>query len=303
MSVELNPNIIILDGGKRKIHTKASEEYVQVQFLYDDFTWEGWVPVEYRRTGVSIKSSEELNEYLNVVYEELNPKNFVGWKVAQDLFWLNKIRAGITKGFYDSLIKGGWQCAECTLPSNRNWASRIKDLKNFGYTLATDINKFCSKCKANKTHILLVPVARNGVGNGYETWSQALRRRILRVLSYIDVYESRKDPNNVLPDHKFSEIRWDKDTKADNPDDMSDDEIRKKFQLLTNQRNQQKREVCRNCYQTGTRGIIFGIPYFYEGNENWGEGIPRTGKEAEKGCIGCAWYDIAEWRKRLINKL
>ena len=91
--------------------------------------------------------------------------------------------------------------------------------------------------------------------------------------------------------------------KGENPDNMTDEEIRSKFQLLSNQRNQQKREICRNCYQTGKRGTIYGIPFFYEGTEEWDDSIPKTGKEAERGCVGCAWYDIAEWRKRLIDKL
>ena len=72
---------------------------------------------------------------------------------------------------------------------------------------------------------------------------------------------------------------------------------------MSNQRNQQKREVCRNCYQTGKRGIIYGIPFFYEGTEEWDQTIPKKGKDAEKGCIGCAWYDIERWRKALLEKL
>ena len=84
---------------------------------------------------------------------------------------------------------------------------------------------------------------------------------------------------------------------------MTDGEIRKKFQLLSNQRNQQKREVCRSCFQTGKRGIIYGIPYFYEGTEYWDDNIPKTGKNAERGCVGCAWYDISKWRSSLIALL
>ncbi len=61
--------------------------------------------------------------------------------------------------------------------------------------------------------------------------------------------------------------------------------------------------MCRNCFQTGKRGIIYGIPYFYEGGENWDPSIPKTGKEAEKGCIGCPWYDIQKWRMNLLDKL
>lgn len=84
---------------------------------------------------------------------------------------------------------------------------------------------------------------------------------------------------------------------------MSDEEIRAKFQLMTNQRNQQKREVCRTCFQTGKRGVIFGIPYFYAGGPEWDERIPQKGKAAEEGCIGCPWYDIELWRQELLRHI
>lgn len=71
------------------------------------------------------------------------------------------------------------------------------------------------------------------------------------------------------------------------------------FQLIDNQRNQQKREVCRKCFQTNKRGTIFGIDFYYSGDVDWPENVPKTGKDAESGCIGCGWYDIQEWRKSL----
>jgi len=303
----LNPNIQILNNGVRKKHSKASEEYVEVRFTYDNEIsfecYEWWIPVEYRRTGISIASTseEELHEYLNIVYEQLNPANFDGWIIKQKTFWDNKKRADVTKGFYDKLVGFDWKCVTCDLPPNPNFARRIQDLKEFGYTLATDTNRYCKRCNANKTHIQLLPIERGGIaGSGYETWSPALRSRIIRVLGIIDVYEYKINPH-ALPDHKFSEIRWGGDTKGVNPDNMTDSEIKAKFQLLSNQRNQQKREVCRACYQTDKRGIIYGIPFFYHGTPEWDKSIPRTGKEAEQGCIGCAWYDVAEWRRQLIK--
>jgi hypothetical protein len=151
--------------------------------------------------------------------------------------------------------------------------------------------------------LLLLPINRVELaGNGYETWSPALRKRIIRLLGGIDVYEGTSSAH-CLPDHKFSEIRWDDATKAENPDAMTDEEIRQKFQLLTNQRNQQKREVCRTCFQTGKRGYPFGIKYYYVGTEDWDSSIPAKGKQAERGCVGCGWYDIAEWRRQLMKKL
>lgn len=303
MAVLLNPNIK-LTRQNLIMHTKASEVYVAVTFTYpNNKIWTGWVPIEYRRTGTSLKTSDEIAEHLNSVYEQMNPENFPNWLKEQDEFWKTKQKSKVTKPFFDSLIKGGWQCVECTLPKNANWARRIQDLKEVGYTIATDTKRYCPKCGGNKTHLILLPIKRGGIkGNGYETWSPALRKRIIQVLNGIDVYENVKSPH-CLPDHKFSEIRWDEDTKEENPDNMTDEEIKEKFQLLTNQRNQQKREVCRNCFQTGNRGIIYGIPFFYEGSEKWDESIPKKGKASEKGCVGCGWYDINTWRTKLIEAL
>jgi len=38
--------------------------------------------------------------------------------------------------------------------------------------------------------------------------------------------------------------------------------------------------------------VSYILPFFYEGNENWDPSIPIKGKSAEKGCVGCGWYDI-----------
>lgn len=306
MMTDLNSNIKLINGYNRIKHSKASEEYIHVEFQYEYTIWNGWVPVEYRRTGVSIQDNpndrNEIHAYLNLIYENMNPNNHQNWLKEQDNFWQDK-KAETTKSFFDGLKIGGWKCIKCTLPNNPNFARRIQDLKEMGYTIATDTKHFCKTCKENTTHLIMLPIARgNLTGNGYETWSKELRKRILNVLNNIDVYENKPN-SHVLPDHKFSEIRWDDNTKEENLDTMTDEEIRQKFQLLSNQRNQQKREVCRTCFQTGKRGIIFGIPFFYQGTEDWDDSIPKKGKEAEKGCVGCAWYDIAIWRNELIKKL
>jgi len=48
--------------------------------------------------------------------------------------------------------------------------------------------------------------------------------------------------------------------------------------------------------------LLFGLNFFYAGIQKWDEKIPKIGKEAEKGCVGCGWYDIEEWRN-CLNKL
>ena len=88
MACKLNENITIVEA-ERKKYSKASEEYVHVKFDYAGSTWDGWVPVEYRRTGVSIKREEveKLTAYLNKVYEQMNPANFQSWLKRQEQFW------------------------------------------------------------------------------------------------------------------------------------------------------------------------------------------------------------------------
>lgn len=300
--VKLNPNITVLNNYHRYFHSKASEEYIDVVFQYPDLkkSFEYRIPVEYRRTGVSLKSESDINRYLNCIYEQLNPCNHSDWIKEQGDFWAKR-KAVTTKSFFDSLIKGGWQCTVCTLPSNPNFARRIQDLKEMGYTLTTDTNRFCATCNKNTTHLCLIPIQRSNIeGNGYETWSPKLRERILKVLNGIDVYENKKK-SHLLPDHKFPEIRWNETTKSENPNTMTDDEIKKKFQLINNQRNQEKREACRTCFQTSKRGEIYGIPYYSKGTALWDDSIPLKGVEAEKGCIGCPWYDIEAWRNDLIK--
>lgn len=107
------------------------------------------------------------------------------------------------------------------------------------------------------------------------------------MLKGINAFEARQtNVNGLIPDHMFSEVRWDDETKAENSMDMTDEEVIEKFQLLDNQRNLQKREVCRRCFQEGKRGILYGIPFFYQGSIDWPEDIPTVGKSAEEGCIG-----------------
>jgi hypothetical protein len=290
--------------GEIRYHTKASEKYIDAIFVYESSPpYICSVPLEYRRTGTEI-ADDEVDGYLEEVYEKINPAQWEQWKNEQKDFWETKPGAGITKGFFDVLAETfGWRCINCDLPQNPNWARRIQDLKEFGFTIATHTKRHCEKCNRNTTQLLLLPLPRGGI-TGYETWSKELREKIVKTLETYDVYEAKPaKKEGLLPDHKFPEIRWDDETRRGSLENLSDTEIKNDFQLLTNQRNQQKREICRNCYQTNKRGMIYGIPYFYRGGADWDRNIPQRGKEAEKGCVGCAWYDIERWRQELIKRL
>lgn len=284
-------------------HTKASEIYIDVEFIYSNkIKWTGSVPIHYRRTGTFANTKEEIKELIDKAYQAMNPKNAVSWLKEQEEFWKDS-NADVTKPFFDKLKDSNWKCVAHELPTNPNWARRIQDIKEMGYTLSTNTNMFCDKCNKNTTHLILLKLPR-GSQTGYEIFSPQLRKKIIKVLGNYDAYEGKvKNGNSLLPDHKFPEISWDDKTRQENPDTMNDEEIKKKFQLIDNQRNQQKREVCRQIFQTGKRQGIFGINYFYKGDENWPTSIPKIGKEAEKGWEGTGWYDIEKWRESLNNDI
>ena len=232
----LNENITLFPG--RTYNTKASEAYVHAIFHYPDAgrTWDGWIPVEYRRTGVSIPEGDQaaLEARLNSVYAQLHPSRYAAWREEQDRYWSTS-GSEVTKPIFYLLADGQWHCRHCDI-NNPNFARRIQELKEMGYTIATHLNYRCPVCGDKRsTRLILLPMDRVELaGNGYETWTPALRKRIIRVLGGIDVYENAPGRKNCLPDHKFSEIRWDAATKGENPATMTDQEIRDKFQLLSN---------------------------------------------------------------------
>jgi hypothetical protein len=192
-----------------------------------------------------------------------------------------------------------WKSVESDLPANPNFARRIQDIKELGFTLATDTKMRDRVTGKTCTHVLLLPLPRGGI-TGYETWSPETRTRIVQVLGSYDAFEGKQTrPEALLPDHKFPEVRWDEATRRASLTELSDESIRADFQLISNQRNQQKREACRTCHQSGKRGFPFGIKYFYEGTDEWPSSVPVRGKAAEEGCRGCGWYDLEQWRQSL----
>lgn len=298
----LNDKFIIVEGFRE--HSKASEKYVDVTYIQKDgFSWKGSIPYFYRRTGLFIEAPEELAEYLKSIYPFFSKESIKDFLQMEAKRWDGEMQGKeTTKGFFDKLLSLTWNSVQFDFPANPNWARRIQDIKELGYTLATNTRMQVKGKPEMDTHILLIPIPKGGV-TGYEVISPAFKAKAVKALNAVNVYElSTANKHGLLPDHKFPEIRWDNETKAENPDAMTEIEIKQKFQLLDNQRNQQKREVCRKCSQTGKRGKLYGLNYFYAGDENWPDNTPIRGKKAEQGCIGCGWYDIQAWRDSL-NKL
>lgn len=136
-----------------------------------------------------------------------------------------------------------------------------------------------------------------------QTMPAALINRVLLIYNNTDVIENRERADgDLVVDHKFPDIRK---CSTDAPYDvnMPEAEIRRMFQLLKKDEggnhNKLKSEACLHCVQTGIRGTPLNIHFWYEGTEHWDDTIPTTGPEAERGCVGCGWYDFTAWREAL----
>lgn len=282
----------------RWTHSKAAEEHVNVVFSYPAKpSWSLSIPIKCRRAGLELDSEQEISDFLEKVYEEIAPANWQTWKCAADQFWLGS-RSNVTKPIFDKMVSDfGWYTYQ-ELPATSNPARRLQDLKDAGFTIGTR-----KRSGSRDLEFMIVPRVI-GQASGYEYWSGSLRARIIKVLASFDAYEGKAgNPKHLLPDHKFPEIRWNRDTRRDTLEGLSETDIRRDFQLVTNQRNQQKREMCRRCYDTGERSYPFAIPFFYKGDASWPSEVPTSGKSAEAGCLGCGWYDLEKWRQEILKQL
>ncbi len=275
-------------------NNKASESYVRTKFIQNDgFEWETVVPYHIRRSGIFYETEEQVASYLISIKKYFTEEWMSQWLVAEEKKW-QASKADVTKQFFFKLLSFR---EETEFPQNDNPARRIQDIKDAGYTVASIPNR------KGRTSRILLPLPLNNE-MGYETFTPQFKSRVIRLLKGINAYEAKQTSSKgLIPDHKFSEVRWDEETKEENSMEMTDEEVIRKFQLLDNQRNQQKREVCRKCFQEGLRGKIFGIDFFSEGGEAWDNVIPAVGKAAERGCLGCPWYDIEDWRRKLNKKI
>lgn len=273
-------------------HKKASERYVVVSVASDDGTREWRLPYYYRRTNVRVDTAAGLVDYVRRCRPRLSAEGIEECKarfgrLAKSTFGRN---AGVTLAIFRRLLKncGGWVWNKDF--GNPNPQRRIQDIKERGFTIAT-------KIEAQNTYHMLLPFDVVKAPT-YETIPAKVRRAIFAALEGLDAYSGRKSGISTLPDHKFPEIRWEKET-AESNEGLTEAEMRRKFQLVPESINQSKREVCRRCFQTGRRGKLSEIDFFYAGGEEWPADVPKTGRSAEAGCVGCFWYDMSAWRDAL----
>lgn len=297
------------ENGKPKIYNK-NDKFIIVNFEYDKKVYRYPIPITLPRRNPNLKFNveeiknnniSELIPYLQDVYQQLEPSKVSIWKSghrpnSDD----NTKRAQVLR----ILIDNECVCSQCYLSIiSTNPQKYIQNIRDKGFIVST-LNLRCAKCAQNRTHYWLTPcIYTNNVS--YETISKKLKKRICNLFDNRDSLLGIKNDNidSLVPDHKFPEDRWDENTAEINNDNMTDEEIKKKFQLLTLQTNHQKERFCKKCISSNKRAYPCGIKYYYKGTEDWDTNIPTKGKDAEAGCVGCGWYDLLKWKEELNKNI
>ncbi len=187
-----------------------------------------------------------------------------------------------------------WHCGKCELPGTQP-AKAIQIIRQYGYEVEKK-TMLCKNCNDKTVHRRLVSLEPINISINRITISQKLRKRIIEAFNSTEAITMRKElPNMLEVDHRFPQVRWSKPESFDE-ENMNDEEIRRRFQLLTRTHNLWKSRYCERCKKTGQRGTFIGINYFYEGTDTWDKNIAG---DDERGCYGCFWYNPDEWRKSL----
>ena len=289
----------IRTGSLFQIHG-MTDYYLGVTFRYHAKTWNGAVPIISKYQGIEIPmTDDDVIDWVKNCYVELDPAKNGVWQNQQRVYWDNR-QSYDTRAVFDALNgtepMTRWECRKCgPVPQcNPQPAARIKALKQAGFFIAT-MKRDCATCGGKQFFDLLIRLPRKAADNEKRfSISVSLQNRIKEVLPLRDIcFDTPLKPSEVVIDHKFPSSRW-VNGETINETTMPVSKIKSKFQILTNQTNLQKERYCKRCVSTGKRGDFFGIEWYYEGDAQW----QGTSKADENGCIGCCWYDMAEWKSR-----
>ncbi len=200
----------------------------------------------------------------------------------------------------DDLLKacqrnlGKWTCGYCGSNSNQP-AATFRELKKRGYEFEEcspnrwGKEMYCPKCGANRTHyklLCLEPVQPEHKRFNIDNQS---RIRVISLLGGRDAFTGASISSRPEIDHKvpWTRLEGDFDIKT-----LTDAEIKQHFQLLTREHNLLKDRACDKCKLTDKRQPLFGIRFWYSGDECY-----------RGTCEGCGWHDGVKWKEELQKRL
>ena len=307
----------------RYLETEAIQKLLQKeQQQYSEKAWmifqemeqveKDRIPIYEKYQGINLTNvpEEDVEEWIQECYESMSPSNASVWNRTEKIYWEKHQKANKAKPLFDVLNTEDryhltqWGCRQCTDTSqvNSQAASRIRALKqSHGYHIATK-DVYCPVCKEITPHDILLRIPRKkGESQKRYSISTSLKNRIKEHFSYTDAcfgVKLSKGTRELIIDHKFPATRW-AAGETKNFTTMTDEQIEVKFQLLTQQTNLQKDRYCFRCFNENIRGDFFGIKWYSKGDEYW----QGANKSDENGCVGCPWYDLADWKKKFNEHL
>ncbi len=201
---------------------------------------------------------------------------------------------------FETMSDCEWHCSKCELLSGqaKTWQLwRQEKGIQFDQDENGNLYKyiFCVQCGKKTVHRKLISTELSDIGlKARADIPDKIVKRAKELFDYIDEYSMRKEPANKLElDHRVPQVRW-TENEEDNSD-LTDEQIKEKFMLLTSPNNLLKSRVCEECVQTGKRGKGYKeIAYWYKGTEDYDKSI---------GCEGCFWHSPSKWRKELNKKI
>ena len=189
---------------------------------------------------------------------------------------------------------GNWTCSLHTTESNQP-AAIFREIKKRGYEFEEISpgrwaeSQYCHVCMQETTHYKLLngtPTLTKQTRLGIDAKT---RKRILKLFDNRDAFTGGSISSVAEIDHKVPWTRLDKDIDAKN---LSDDEIKIHFQLLTREHNLLKDRACSHCKLHNERPPFLGILFWYAGNSQY-----------FGTCEGCGWYDGVKWRNELNKQI
>ena len=191
---------------------------------------------------------------------------------------------------------GEWACSMCGSHSVQP-AATFRTLKNAGWQFEEispqrwGKQMFCPVCGQETTHYKLKSL-QQGLDKSRLGITPAQKKRVISIIGDVDAFTGASVKSSLEIDHKVPFDRL-KETVGDiDIDKLSDVQITEHFQILTRDHNLLKDRACQSCIKTGVRPPLFGIKYWYDGDGRY-----------IGSCRGCGWYDGAEWRRILNERL
>ena len=200
---------------------------------------------------------------------------------------------------FETMSDCEWHCSKCELLSGQAKTWQVWRQEK-GIQLDQDENGnwfkmiLCPNCgiktvhrKLKSTEIITENLkARTGI-------PAKIAKRAKELFGCVDEYTMRTEAAKVLEiDHRTPQVRW--TTNEDDNSNLTDEQIKAKFMLLTSPNNLLKSRICEECVKTNKRGKGYKeIEFWYIGDENYSDDL---------GCAGCFWHNPSKWRAEL-NKV